>query len=66
MSANNTSMKERNALVEKYRNQGYPLEYILIQERVAWNCINAGCGPDGDASDMACEFYCMIKVERNK
>ncbi len=51
----------RNKLIESYLNQGYTLDYILMQERAGWDAFNQGVG-SGLLSDMACEFYLLASM----
>jgi hypothetical protein len=47
-----------SGIVASYISAGYPQEYIRLQQEKAMAHLRNGTRPDGEASDMECDFYC--------
>jgi hypothetical protein len=52
------------AIIASYIAAGYTEEYILLQQEKALAHLRNGTRPDGEASDMECDFYCNSSFEK--
>jgi len=51
-------------IIATYIAAGYTEEYILLQQEKAMAHLRNGTRPDGEASDMECDFYCNSSFEK--